>query len=840
MKFHKSFFFWSLIVLLLFGSLVRFYNLGNIVLNRDEPLHTIRVCYQPTSFVVSHNAGSAFFGLLVHFLLPLGKIEIMARLPAAVFGILSILMIYFLGKLLFSKREGLLAAVFVSFAPYFIYYSRFSRAYTAYAFFAMLSMFFFVKALHVNKCHLWTLFIASTSLLIYTHYFSLVILPAYAVFVILMFLWEWRMEKKFPRCIRLSKIYLPFFLSIVAIFLILVFLYYPDQGARNMVQSYLFDNDFSSDAASFNPLTIFKNIFSYILYFKSLFFFWSLSGLALLGLISGFFDKRKSAFLIILSIFIPYLLFVFSGPRWRDVNSSPRYFIFFLPLFFICLAKGINKIASLASENQWFKNQFLSKRNLLRILLISGLSIMVICGFDFKHYYLNIVRLQSFKVEKKVHNFFKREIKRDSYVFFNTSPARYHNIIASPLTKKISPEEIPYIFRPKIQNLKESNDFMFYSLGDGLMDRMISYDSEVWAVIKASPDRIESLIHSTKKFTEAEASVLGDQVLIRLREGSGAISKKMQIILSILMMSKPPPEERIFLNLASARFSILEEKVSRARRALKKAQKGPHSDEDQAIFYTPFLFKILDKGIFESQDEIEKMYRDFYMNNLASLFFQKGNDLYGKKNFIKAEHAYQTAVELEEDLAIPVAKRFEDMGHFFLTQGKGKKAVKAYKEAFKLDSSLLFLNFSLAESYIKSGQMMEAKKALCQGLGTDILPGVISRWLGSEEPFVIIWKKESRWNLIVHSKKRTSYSGRITDIEDLNDLQSFQFRKKDTLSAENGEINFVLERSKRKFSGFQFRSKVKQLDIKFHINGEPAQDKIIYLDIEGSVIQLKN
>jgi len=306
------------------------------------------------------------------------------------------------------------------------------------------------------------------------------------------------------------------------------------------------------------------------------------------------------------------------------------------------------------------------------------------------------------------------------------------------------------------------------------------------------------------------------------------------------MMSKPSPAERRFLHLASARFSILEGKVSRARRALKKAQKGPHIDEDQTILYTPFLFKILDRGMFESQDEIEKMFRDFYINHLASLFFQAGNNHYRKKNFIDAESAYRTAIELDKDWSIPAAKRFESMGHFFLTRGKTKKAVKAYNEALKLDSSLLFLNFSLAESYIKRGQMTEANKALCHGLCINLLPEIVSRWIVSEVPFVLIWKKESRWNLIIHSKKRTSYSGFITDIEDLDDLQSFQFRKKDTLSAKNKKINFVLERSKRKFRGFHFRSQCKELNLKFYINGDSAQDKIIFLDIEGSDIQLRN
>ena len=86
-----------LIVLLLIGTGIRFFNLGNIFLYRDEPIHSVRIDYQPLSFVTAHNNGSALFAVLVHFLLDWGPVEGMARLPSAVFGSLAILAIFFVG-----------------------------------------------------------------------------------------------------------------------------------------------------------------------------------------------------------------------------------------------------------------------------------------------------------------------------------------------------------------------------------------------------------------------------------------------------------------------------------------------------------------------------------------------------------------------------------------------------------------------------------------------------------------------------------------------------------------------------------------------------------------------
>jgi uncharacterized membrane protein len=58
--------------------------------------------------------------------------EFSSRLPSAVFGILAIVLVYWIGRQLFDKRIGLVAALFVAILPFEIGWSRACRMYTLF------------------------------------------------------------------------------------------------------------------------------------------------------------------------------------------------------------------------------------------------------------------------------------------------------------------------------------------------------------------------------------------------------------------------------------------------------------------------------------------------------------------------------------------------------------------------------------------------------------------------------------------------------------------------------------------------------------------------------------
>jgi len=67
-------------------------------------------------------------GLYVYLVIPsiaiLGLNEFSTRLPSAIFGILSVYLIYLICNKVFDKKIGIFAAAVAAFNPYLIYFSR--------------------------------------------------------------------------------------------------------------------------------------------------------------------------------------------------------------------------------------------------------------------------------------------------------------------------------------------------------------------------------------------------------------------------------------------------------------------------------------------------------------------------------------------------------------------------------------------------------------------------------------------------------------------------------------------------------------------------------------------
>jgi len=120
------------------------------------------------------------FYFLMHFWLKLGRSEWFLRLPAVLFGMATVYLVYLLGKKIAGEKLGLISALFLAVAPYHIYYSQEARMYTLLAFLATASMLFLLE----KK---WRGYILATTAMIYTHYAGFFLIFAQFVFI---FLWQ--------------------------------------------------------------------------------------------------------------------------------------------------------------------------------------------------------------------------------------------------------------------------------------------------------------------------------------------------------------------------------------------------------------------------------------------------------------------------------------------------------------------------------------------------------------------------------------------------------------------------------------------------------------------------
>ncbi|HCF26339.1 MAG TPA: hypothetical protein DEV81_03815 [Cyanobacteria bacterium UBA11049] len=151
------------------------------------------------------------FYLLMHqWMQWFGAGEVVFKLPALIFALLTIAAVYILGRVVGSPRIGFVAAALTTIAPEAIYYSQEARPYSLTALLSCLVVLLYCKAL-TSKHQKWYLFgfVLCASLLLYVQYTGLLLVGSLAVITPYLL---WR-RKGYVKII-------PFALSFAAVFLL--------------------------------------------------------------------------------------------------------------------------------------------------------------------------------------------------------------------------------------------------------------------------------------------------------------------------------------------------------------------------------------------------------------------------------------------------------------------------------------------------------------------------------------------------------------------------------------------------------------------------------------------
>src|SRR5919112_1302505 len=186
MKLRKNRTALALVATLLLAGSLRFYGLEIQSLWNDELLSWDSAnrgnLYQVIEGVLNveqevHPPG--YFILLYFVEEYLGESEWVLRLPSAVAGVLSVLVIYLLGRRLYSPREGLIAALLMAVLQTPIYYSQEARTYSLLLLFSMLATYFWVGLVrdlaYKSRISVYEAlgYILSAAAASYLHYFGL-------------------------------------------------------------------------------------------------------------------------------------------------------------------------------------------------------------------------------------------------------------------------------------------------------------------------------------------------------------------------------------------------------------------------------------------------------------------------------------------------------------------------------------------------------------------------------------------------------------------------------------------------------------------------------------------
>lgn len=134
-----------------------------------------------------HRQPPLYFFALKFWIDLFGDFETAIRTLSAILGVASIPLVFFIGRILFNSRVGLIA-VFLSAISYFqIRFSQEGRDYAMLVFFTLLSFFLFIRLIKLNRSGKWDFifYCIANILLIYTHYFGLFVVAAQIFYFVL-------------------------------------------------------------------------------------------------------------------------------------------------------------------------------------------------------------------------------------------------------------------------------------------------------------------------------------------------------------------------------------------------------------------------------------------------------------------------------------------------------------------------------------------------------------------------------------------------------------------------------------------------------------------------------
>jgi len=105
-----------------------------------------------------------------------GHGEFAVQLPTLVAGTLVIPVLYELGRELYDRRTGLVAAGFAAVSPLLVWYSQEVRPYTFAALFGLLALLTQLRAIRNGTMGNWAAYILATAALLWSHYFGVLLI----------------------------------------------------------------------------------------------------------------------------------------------------------------------------------------------------------------------------------------------------------------------------------------------------------------------------------------------------------------------------------------------------------------------------------------------------------------------------------------------------------------------------------------------------------------------------------------------------------------------------------------------------------------------------------------
>ena len=162
------------------GFFLRFYALGGESFWFDEKMSLYFSQGDLVSILTPPSSETQIpplYYIMLHFWTRLvGTGEFAVRSLSAIFGSISILALYKLGKYLFNVKIAIYSSLILAVSIFHIYFSQEARMYSLLTLTTLLSIFFFLKSLNENRLRFWVSYLIVSILMLYTHLYGIFIL----------------------------------------------------------------------------------------------------------------------------------------------------------------------------------------------------------------------------------------------------------------------------------------------------------------------------------------------------------------------------------------------------------------------------------------------------------------------------------------------------------------------------------------------------------------------------------------------------------------------------------------------------------------------------------------
>jgi len=349
------------------------------------------------------------------------------RLPAAIFGILSVILIFFITKRIFNEKIALIAGFFSAISPWHLQYSRIAFPAISFLFMFLLSFLLLLKSIKNIKYLI--LSSITLGLTFYTYAVSKLFVPLF----LLIFLIIYRKNFNFNVVKKNYKVIIIAIIIFVLISFLPFYLTFYGKGNERFSELSIFNKEKTD-----TPLKEFiKNYFSY--YSPDFLFFggdknlrhgirnigqlyWFDIILVLTGLILALLNlKKKKNKLLIFWL----LIFPIAAALTNEGNPHATRSLIGLPVFIILSSYGFYYIFNFLKKN--------NKRILKIIFVIFILLSVFNIGYYFKNYYIDYPRYSKDLFQAKLD---------DAFDYLEENKDNYNRVIISD---SIKPETYIYI-----------------------------------------------------------------------------------------------------------------------------------------------------------------------------------------------------------------------------------------------------------------------------------------------------------------------------------------------------------------------------------------------------------